>query len=238
MNRISSARESLNPNRFGLKITFRAMLLVAALLVVSCNESTEPYPDIVTEFADIRTDADGMFREMTTDNGTRYSITNTNIKPHRPDTTYRAVVGFVPEAEASRPQAHIYSLTDALALSDSTAILRHDPTDIESMWQEGRYINMQLTAKTQGGIHHWGYAIDSVRQAGEDGRMHAHYHLSIHHNQGQDPMSYSQTYYCSIHAPSIPYYNIGDTISISVHAFNAVREWTFFSLSDGKTHRR
>lgn len=209
------------------KALHKAMLLLAALLLFSCSEEHEPYPDLVTEFADIRTGADGMLLDMTTDNSTRYSITNTNIKPHRPDTTYRAVAGFVPETGTSDPQALIYTLTGAQVLADSTANLRHDPTGIESMWQEGRYINMQLTAKTQGGIHHWGYAIDLVRQAGEDGRTHAHHHLSIHHNQGQDPTSYSQTYYCSIHVPSIPYYNIGDTISVSVHTFNGVKKWTF-----------
>lgn len=206
----------------------KAMLLPVVLLMLSCSEEQEPYPDLITEFADIRTGVDGMFLDMTTDNGTCYSITNTNIKPHRPDTVYRAVAGFVPETETPRLQARIYSLTGAQVLSDSTAILRHDPVGIESMWREGKYINMQLTAKTQGGIHYWGYAIDSVRQAGEDGRTRAHYRLSVHHNQGQDPISYSQTYYCSIHVPSIPYYNMGDTISVSVHTFNGVREWTFY----------
>ena len=204
------------------------MLLLLALLPFSCSEKQEPYPDLITEFVDMRTDADGMFVDMTTDDGTCYSIINTNIKPHRPDTIYRAVVGFVPNGNSANLQAQIYTLAGALLLADSTATLRHDPTGIESMWQEGCHINMQLTARTQGGLHLWGYAVDSVLQAGQGGRTHAHHHLSIHHNQGRDPMSYSQTYYCSIHASSIPYYNIGDTISISVHAFNGVREWTFF----------
>lgn len=203
------------------------MLLMVALLIVSCTEKAEPYPNIVTEFADIRTGVDGMFIDMTTDDGTRYSIINTNIKPHRPDTTYRAVVGFVPNGNSANLQAQIYTLAGALLLADSTATLRHDPTGIESMWHEGQYINMQLTARTQGGVHLWGYAVDSLQQAGQGGRTHAHHHLSIHHNQGRDPMSYSQTYYCSIHIPTIPYYIIGDTISVSVHTFSGVREWTF-----------
>ena len=209
------------------KITLRAMLLMVALLIVSCTEKAEPYPNIVTEFADIRTGVDGMFIDMTTDDGTRYSITNTNIKPHRPDTTYRAVVGFVPSGNSANLQAQIYTLAGALLLADSTATLRHDPTGIEGMWQEGCHINMQLTAKTQGGLHHWGYATDSVQLAGENNRAYAHHHLSIHHNQGQDPMSYSQTYYCSIHVPSIPYYNIDDTISVSVHTLKGVWQRTF-----------
>jgi hypothetical protein len=209
------------------KITFRAMLLMAALLIVSCTEEAEPYPDLVTEFADIRTDADGMFIDMTTDDGTCYSITNTNIQPHRPDTIYRAVAGFVSNGSSTEPYAQIYTLTGAQVLADSTAILRHDPTGIESMWMGGRYINMQLTAKTQGGRHTWGYAIDFIEEAGEKGRAHTHYHLSLHHNQGNDPTSYSQTHYCSILTTQLPQYENTDTITVSVHTFKGIKSWTF-----------
>ena len=209
------------------KITLRAMLLMAALLIVSCTEEAEPYPDLVTEFADIRTDADGMFIDMTTDDGTCYSITNTNIQPHRPDTTYRAVAGFVSNGSSTEPYAQIYTLTGAQVLADSTTILRHDPTGIESMWMEGRYVNMQLTAKTQGGRHTWGYAIDFIEKGGEKGRAHTHYHLSLHHNQGNDPTSYSQTHYCSILTTQLPQYENTDTITVSVHTFKGIKSWTF-----------
>ena len=209
------------------KITLRAMLLMAALLIVSCTEEAEPYPDLVTEFADIRTDADGMFIDMTTDDGTCYSITNTNIQPHRPDTTYRAVAGFVSNGSSTEPHAQIYTLTGAQVLADSTAILRQDPTGVESMWHEGQHINMQLTAKTHGGRHTWGYAIDFIEEGGKKERAHAHYHLSLHHNQGDDPTSYSQTYYCSIHTTQLPQYKNTDTITVSVHTFKGIKSWTF-----------
>lgn len=209
------------------KITSRAMLLIAALLLVSCTKNSEPYPDLVTEFADIRTGADGMFTDMTTDDGTCYSITNTNIQPHRPDTTYRAIVGFVPIANSYSPQVQIYTLHGAQLLADSTAILRQDPTGIESMWHEGQHINMQLTAKTHGGRHTWGYAIDFIEEGGKKERAHAHYHLSLHHNQGDDPTSYSQTYYCSIHTTQLPLYKNTDTITVSVHTFQGIKSWRF-----------
>ena len=210
-----------------LKITLRAMLLMAALLIVSCTEEAEPYPDLVTEFADIRTDADGMFIDMTTDDGICYSITNTNIQPHRPDTTYRAVAGFVSNGSSTEPHAQIYTLTGAQVLADSTAILRQDPTGVESMWHEGQHINMQLTAKTHGGRHTWGYAIDFIKEGGKKERAHAHYHLSLHHNQGDDPTSYSQTYYCSIHTTQLPQYENTDTITVSVHTFQGIKSWRF-----------
>ena len=219
--------KQVSPTHDSFKITLRAMLLVAALLLVSCAERNEPYPSLVTEFADIRTDAAGNLTEMTTDNGTCYSITNTNIQPHRPDTTYRAIVGFIPNPDPYSPQAQIYTLHGAQLLADSTAILRHDPTGVESMWHEGRHINMQLTAKTQGGRHTWGYTIDFVEEGGKKERAHAHYHLSLHHNQGDDPTSYSQTYYCSILTTQLPQYENTDTITVSVHTFQGIKSWKF-----------
>jgi hypothetical protein len=95
------------------------------------------------------------------------------------------------------------------------------------MWMGGRYINMQLTAKTQGGRHTWGYAIDFIEEAGEKGRAHTHYYLSLHHNQGNDPTSYSQTHYCSILTTQLPQYENTDTITVSVHTFNGIKSWTF-----------
>ncbi len=207
-----------------------AMLaLVAVLFFGSCSEDSEPYPNLLTEMADVHTDHSGRLYRFVLDNGMGYTITNTNIQPHRPDTVYRAVVGYVPEPTTSSSSlpAQIYALTGARVLADSTAVVRHDPAGIESMWSAGSYINMQLTAKSQGGIHYWGYAVDSRDMAGVEGRLHSHHHLSIHHVQGNDPLSYSSTYYCSISVPAIPYYLSGDTVTVTVHTFNGDKAWTF-----------
>lgn len=205
----------------------RSFVLLCAILLGACAEKQEPYPDLVTEFADIHTDANGLFQSMTTDDGAIFGITNTNIKPHHPNAIYRAVVGFVPKISGGSSEAEIYTLTGAYVLEDSTTIVRHDPTGIESMWKKGAYINMQLTAKTQGGTHLWGYAIDSIQGTGENGRVHSHFHLSIHHNQGNDPLSYSQTYYCSIPISKIEAYKPNDTVSVSVHTFDGIKKWMF-----------
>ena len=220
MKHASSTHESF-------KITFRAMLLMAALLLVSCAEESEPYPNLVTEFADIHTGANGMFVSMTTDDGATFSITNTNTKPHHPNATYRALIGFVPDNSEKLPKATIYTLESVHVLADSTSTRMHNPISVESMWQKGRYINMHLSAKTHGGKHGWGYAIDFIEKAGEGDRTHAHYHLTLHHNQGNDPLSYSETHYCSIITSKLPEYEYTDTITVSVHTFNGIKSWKF-----------
>lgn len=210
-----------------------AVLSVAsAMFIGACSEKGEPYPDIVTEFADISTDHTGRLCDILTDNGVRYAVTNTNIRPHRPDTVYRAVVGFVPEMSVVSPSvgARIYSLVGASVLGDSTGIVCHDPTGIESMWTSGSYVNMQLTAKSQGGLQHWGYAVDSLEMAGTAGRQYSSHYLSVHHVQGTDPLSYSRTYYCSIFIPAIPQYHFGDTVNVTVHTFDGRKSWTFRPL--------
>lgn len=220
---------------FGIGCRFSGMVMPAALFaamvlfLVSCAEKGEPYPDIITEMADIHSDHNGRLCDFVTDKGKCYTITNTNLRPHRPDTVYRAVVGFVPETayNSTVSEATVYSLAAAKVLSDSTAIVRHDPTGIESMWVSGRYINMQLTAKTQGGLHFWGYAIDNQDVADNVSRLYSHHYLSLHHVQGRDPLSYSATVYCSISVPSIPLYQTGDTVSVTVHTFNGAKSWTF-----------
>lgn len=215
--------------RFCDTIMSVALFGAMVLFLVSCAEKSEPYPDIITEMADIHSDHNGRLCDFLTDKGKLYTITNTNIRPHRPDTVYRAVVGFVPEtaSNSTTSEARIYSLAAAKVLSDSTAIVRHDPTGIESMWASGHYINMQLTAKTQGGLHFWGYVIDNQDVADNVSRLHSHHYLSLHHVQGHDPLSYSATVYCSISVPSIPLYQAGDTVSVTVHTFNGAKSWTF-----------
>lgn len=205
---------------------------VSAMFLVACSEKNEPYPDIVTEFADISTDHTGRLCDILTDNGVRYAITNTNIRPHRPDTVYRAVVGFVPEISTtpSYVGAQVYSLIGACVLGDSTGIVCHDPTGIESMWTAGSYVNMQLTAKSQGGLQYWGYAVDSLEMAGTAGRQYSCHYLSVHHVQGADPLSYSRTYYCSILIPAIPQYHSGDTVNVTVHTFGGRKSWMFRPL--------
>lgn len=198
------------------------------ILLTSCSEEQEMYPSITTDIADIRTDYLGTMTEMITDDGRHLIITNTDIQPHRPDTTYRAVVGYTMEEQTEAGgRILIHSLEGARVLADSTSLVRHDATGIESMWAQGAYINMQLTALIQEGRHTWGFAVDSVWLAEETGHMHTHHHLSIHHNQGQDPLYFSQTYYRSIKKTDIAGFCPGDTVSVAVHTFKGVMKWTF-----------
>lgn len=182
------------------------------LCLLGCNEKGEMYPSIITEFANLKADKDGVASSLTLDDGTSYGISNP-VRNLTEDATYRVVCGFVPKGSV----ADIYTLTGAQILRDSTEIAHNDPTNIVSAWCSGKYVNMQLAPKGAGGKHYWGYAVDSVTTN--------HIHLSLHHNQNGDPASYSSTVYASLILDAIEGINEGDTITMSVNTFKGKKEW-------------
>ncbi len=197
----------------------RVILITLLLVMVSaCKRGGEGdglYPNMLTEFALIRTDSNGMMVELTTDEGKTYVISNPE-GGFAKDTNYRVVCGYVPEGNG----ATLLQATGALVLHDSTE-LRHasDATAVTSVWRAGRYINMQLAPLTQGGTQYWGYSIDSLR-----GRT---THLGLHHRQNNDPLSYTQTVYASIPLEDFKALPQGDSIALHIVTFKGERVWCF-----------
>lgn len=184
------------------------------LFLLSCSEDEKTYPSIITEFAEMKADDKGMAKSITLDDGRSYGITN-QIADLKPGANYRVVCGYV----ADNQQASIYSLDPAYVLRDSVKIARHDPTGVLSAWRSGRFINLHLRPKTQGGTQYWGYITDSITAH--------HAHLSLHHRQMEDPTSYSCDIYASLPIDSIQGITIGDTISLRIKTFNGAKIFTF-----------
>lgn len=193
----------------------RFILYIALILTVltACKEEETPYPSIISVFANVETDAAGTLWRFVTDKGEAFLFSNPQAG-YTPDTTYRAVCGYVPEGEHAR----VYQLEGALLLKDSTANTRHDPIDILSAWRTAGYVNMHLSPRTQGGRQFWGFCIDSIRPG--------HCFLSLHHNQNRDALSYNQNLYASIHLNDIAGLQKTDTISWNVTTFKETKRWT------------
>lgn len=195
-----------------------AMILLTACFFACCkdgDDSSDFYPNILTEFATIRTDASGTMTELTTDDERTYTINNPQ-KGYKKNFSYRAVCGFVPDGQT----VTLYQLTGAYLLCDSTELAYEpDPIKITSVWQSGRYINMQLSPLTQGGTQYWGYRVDEV--SGNTT------HLSLHHKQNNDPLSYTQTVYASLSVDDFGTIPSGDLIALHIKTFNGERVWTF-----------
>lgn len=194
-------------------------LLLCAVCLASCSkdsdEASDFYPNVITEFAMIKTDGSGTMTELVTDDEHIYTIANPQ-EGYKKDTLYRAVCGFVPDGRT----AILYHATGAYLLRDSTArACEPDAINVVSVWKSGRYINMQLSPLSQGGKQYWGYRIDNVK-----GRT---THVTLHHRQNGDPLSYTQTVYASLHVDDFKTVPSGDSIALHIVTFKGDRVWTF-----------
>lgn len=167
----------------GLLLT--ALFSVSSSFFTSCSEEHDAYPNVITELADIHTDAEGKTVKLELDYGKIFDITNPMIV-EQTEHTFRVLVSFIPQDD----KATLYSSQGAYILSDSTETPKTDPTKVLSVWRTQRYINLHLAPLTQGGVQHWGIITDSI--VGE------HRYLHLHHNQNNDPTSYTTDVYASL----------------------------------------
>lgn len=194
-------------------------LWLIVVCVLSCckgsDDASDVYPNVVTEFAMIQTDASGAMTWLTTDDGRTFAISNPQ-PGFAPSARYRVVCGFV----ASGQSVTLHHATGAYLLRDSTAVAHEpDPVKVTSVWQSGRFVNMQLAPLTQGGIQYWGFRHDKVVS-----RTH---HIRLHHRQNADPLSYTQVVYASISVDSLKSVPSGDSIALHVSTFQGEQVWTF-----------
>ena len=199
-----------------LPILLLCLTLAFTWMLTGCSSDGEgTYPSIITEFANMKTNESGVMKSFTTDDNHTYQITNL-LEGYLHNTLYRVVCGFVPEGNKAR----VYQLYGAYLLRDSTK-LAHEPdaVGVVSVWHSGHFINMQLSPLTQGGKQYWGYRLDSIR-----GRM---THLSLHHRQNADPLSYTQTVYASLPLDSLKTVPEGDSIALHFKTFDGDKVWIF-----------
>lgn len=183
-------------------------------VVSSCSKEDDSYPSIITEMADMYTNAEGIGEKFTTDAGVTYTVTN-GPADLAPNALYRILCGYVPSGN----NATIYQAQSVYYLRDSTEIAKTDPTEVKSAWRAGKYINMYLSPLTQGGVQYWGFITDSIK----DG----HAWVSLYHNQNNDPLSYTQPTYASLPVDSIKEIQEGDIITLCINTFNGPQTWDF-----------
>lgn len=194
---------------------FLPVMIVCLAACKGSDDTSDLYPNVVTEFATIRTNDAGTMVEFTTDDGRTYAISNPQ-EGFKKNYRYRAVCGYVPDAQ----KAFLHHATEAFLLHDSTELAQlSDAIKVTSVWLSGRYINMHLSPLTQGGRQYWGYRIDNV-----SGKT---THISLHHRQNGDPLSYTTTVYASLHVDSLTTVPTGDSLALHIKTFNGEQVWTF-----------
>lgn len=189
------------------------------------NNEDEIYPSLITEFADLHTDQNGTGWIFNTDKGKTYVLSNPQ-KGLKAKAIYRVMCGYVPTTQSAgeHTYADVYTLESVTMLPTvQPCTYKEDPIRAVSIWKAGRYLNLNLAPKTQGGTHEWGYHTDSIT-ASATGHT---YHLSLHHRQLDDPPSYSITVYASILLEELGNFSAGDSITLCTLTFNGLRKWEF-----------
>lgn len=204
-------------------------LLTLSAGFISCSDDEDGYvyPPLLSEFADISTDASGAFVCIHTDGGETLPIVNASevlAEGVTPDTLYRVISRY----ELVDGGAKLYSL-QAIAAPYALPIdafpdgVKADAVEMQSLWRGGNYLNMVLLVKAQKGKHTFHFIEDSLITSPTG--VHSLY-LRLYHDAAGDIKAYTQKAYLSV--PLQPYSSLlspKDTIFLSIPTSNGWQQW-------------
>ena len=205
---------------------FTLFLIILAAGFVSCSDDNTSYPSLISEMAMAYADGKGHLARIVTDSGRDCRVSN-EMTGMDANESVRALISYVPEDNG---MAKVYSAQAVPVLSNVTdeKTVAQDPTGIESAWMGGGFINFHLLPKTQGKKQRWAFQCDSTRINVLGGETH---HLSLYHQQQDDPVSYSYHLYVCVALDSVgTTLTAADSITFVVHTFDGPKTWHFGSL--------
>jgi hypothetical protein len=202
--------------RYGIRACLLA-LLAACLPSCGSDDDDYVYPDVQTTFVELHTDGDGVCQTLTTDEGRTWTIAQRDgLDGLTPDSTYRAVSMYVPQADG---EVQLYSAQLAISPRpkevEAVREVVADPVELTSIWRGGHYLNVVVKAMVKDQTHsyhfiHMGTLTDSV-----DG--HRTLLLQLYHNRNKDVEAFTRTVYLSVplsvYADSL---QAGDSIRFSL----------------------
>lgn len=179
--------------------TFFCLLFLGA-----CKEDEYVYPNVISTFIDVTTDASGTLQDLITDKGETLQILNREgLDGLTPDSTYRTVSIYEPKETDTQGNATalLYSCQLIIAVKPVTAnklpdgIAKTDPLDIQSVWKSGNYLNLILLPMAKEKSHIFHFIEDGITD-NEDGSRTLH--LTLYHNQNGDYEAFTRKSYLSI----------------------------------------
>ena len=181
-----------------MKLLKKIMLvLFIACLTSACDEDEYVYPDVITEFMCLQTDAHGIGYRLITDDGKTMTIPEKQRPNDKltPDSTYRVISKYVPKND----EADVYVLQSVNAplpkLESEFEEIHTDAVTIQSIWQSKNYLNMILLIKIKEKGSKLAF-VDQGISTNEDGTQTLT--LMLYHNRNNDVEGYDQKYYLSV----------------------------------------
>ena len=209
-----------------MKKFFPLLLFVLALGACS-SEDGEIYPSLITEMAMARGNSEGLLASFTTDSGHTYQTSN-KVSGLKNGELLRTLISYV---VAEDGKAQVYKAVAVPVLKDIADVETpvHDPTGVESCWLGGRFVNLHLLPKTQGGKQGWAFLRDSVSANTLGGCT---FHLSLYHSQLDDAEAYSNDFYACVALDSVATaFDAADSIVFTVVSYAGAQQWHFGGLN-------
>ena len=167
------------------------------MLLSACSEDEYVYPDLITEFSCLTTDAKGFGTQIITDEGKTWNLKEGN-RPNKltPDSTYRVVSRYAPIDDT---YATAYSFWKAISPipqpENMYETIHTDPVSIQSIWQSGNYLNLILQIKVKDKQHELSF-IDNGIVANEDGTQTLT--ITLFHDRKDDVEGFDEKHYLSV----------------------------------------
>lgn len=186
----------------------RVRILLSAffclLFLGACKEDKYVYPNVISTFIDVTTDANGTLQNLITDKRETLQILNRDgLDGLTPDSTYRTVSIYEPKEMNAQGNATalLYSCQLIIAVKPVTVdklpdgIAKTDPLGIQSVWKSGNYLNLILLPMAKEKSHIFHFIEDGITD-NEDGSRTLH--LTLYHNQNGDYEAFTRKSYLSV----------------------------------------
>lgn len=181
-----------------MKLLKKAMtILFTASLLCSCGEDDYVYPDVVTEFVCLQTDAQGTGYRLITDEGETMDIPVSQRPKDEltPDSIYRVISKYVPKDN----EADVYvlqSVNAPLPQAESQFEEVHtDAVSIQSIWRSGDYLNLILQVKVKDQKHVFAFIDKGITTDADGGQTLS---ITLYHDRNNDVEGFYRKAYLSV----------------------------------------
>ena len=167
------------------------------MFMTACGEDEYVYPDLVTEFSCLTTDAKGYGTQIVTDEGKVWHLQEGN-RPNKltPDSTYRVVSRFAPIDDTYATAYSFWKVISPIPQPENMYETIHtDPVSIQSIWKSGNYLNLILQIKVKDKQHELSF-IDHGIVTNEDGTQTLT--LTLFHDRKDDVEGFDEKHYLSV----------------------------------------
>lgn len=172
-------------------------LVLTAMLLAACGEDEYVYPDLVTEFSCLKTDAEGFGIQIVTDEGKAWNLQEGN-RPNKltPDSTYRVISRYAPIDGTYATAYYFGQVTAPIPQPENMyETICTDPVNIQSIWQSGEYLNLILLISVKDKKHELSF-VDHGITVDKEGRQTLTF--TLFHDRKDDVEGFNEKHYLSV----------------------------------------